>query len=217
VGASPIQVQLPWLTTGGGPSGGPTSGFLPGECQAQQVVSTTSGRQVSRPAGPCEFHLEHAHFHYKDLISYSLHRPGPNGAIGPEVARSQKASFCLTDDDYFGFAGTGPNGPRNFVGQPGCNVPAEVTLPPSSQPAGASVVEGISPGWGDVYTWDTPGQFIDITHVASGTYDVVEKTNPNGALLVAGPDQTCALTVITLNASSVRVLSTNSSVPCPAT
>jgi hypothetical protein len=91
-----------------------------------------------------------------------------------------------------------------------------MALPPSSQQPCASVVEGISPGWGDVYTWDTPGQFIDITDLPPGTYDLVEKTNPDGALLVSGPAQTCALTVLALTTTSVRVLSTKSSVPCPA-
>jgi hypothetical protein len=82
------------------------------------------------------------------------------------------------------------------------------------------VTEGITPGWGDVYTWDTPDQYIDVTHVPTGTYDVVEETNPGGAILVAGPAQTCSVTKIQLTAGSqsdsVKALGSAASIPCPA-
>jgi hypothetical protein len=208
VGAGSLDVQLPWLSAGSGQA--LTSGFLPGQCQAGQQVSTTDGRKVSRPAGPCEFHLEHVHFHYKDLVAFSLYQVDSSGGIGAKIGNSLKESFCLGDDDYFGFGTAGPNGPRNYVGQPGCNIPATVG-------SGSVLVdEGVSPGWGDVYTWDTPGQFIDITRVPPGVYDLIEKTNPSNQILVAGPAQTCALTQLRLTTTTVSTLSTQASVPCPA-
>lgn len=206
VGAGALEVRLPWLTTSG-------SGFVPGQCQAQQVVLTSGGQQVTRPAGPCEFHPEHAHFHYKDLVSYSLHQVDGAGGIGAPVATSQKESFCLADDDYFGFGTGGPNGPRTYIGQPGCNVPTNPT--PSGGSENSYVVEGVTPGWGDVYTWDTPDQYVDVTTVPPGTYDLVEETNPNGALLVAGSPKTCAVTQLQLTADSVKAISSQSSVTCP--
>lgn len=215
IGAGALQVRLPWLTASGGQ--GVSSGFLPGECQAEQVISTSGGTEVTRPAGTCEFHPEHAHFHYKDLISFTLYRIASGGGPGSPVASSLKESFCLADDDYFGFATSGPNGPRGYVGQPGCNVPSQVAAP-AAGPApsgGAYVTEGISPGWGDVYTWDTPDQYIDITHVPAGTYDLVEETNPAGSLLVAGATHTCALTQLRLTATSVTALSVQDSITCP--
>jgi len=200
VGAGTLEVRLPWLAADG------RSGFVPGQCRAEQVVSTVTGVQATRPAGPCEFHPAHAHFHYKDLVSYSLYTAG----LGRQLGSSTKESFCLADDEYFGFGTAGPNGPRNYVGQPGCNVPAE------SGPDGLYVAEGVTPGWGDVYTWDTPDQFIDITNVRPGTYDLVIKTNPTGALLVAGPAQTCSLRRLVLTAHAVRSGSTQASIPCPS-
>jgi hypothetical protein len=96
-----------------------------------------------------------------------------------------------------------PNGLRNVVGQPGCTVPSDISA------FGTDVTEGISPGWGDVYTWDTPDQYIDISSVPPGTYALVEETNPDGSLLVAGPTQTCAVTTLSLTASSVTPLGTS--------
>ena len=67
----------------------------------------------------------------------------------------------------------------------------------------------------DVYTWDTPDQYVDVTTVPPGTYDLVEETNPNGALLVAGSPKTCAVTQLQLTADSVKAISSQSSVTCP--
>jgi hypothetical protein len=202
VGAGPLEVRLPWVKSNG------TSGFIPGQCQADQVVFTSSSLQATRPAGLCEFHLAHAHFHYKDLISYSLYKAAANGP-GEKVGTSQKESFCLADDEYFGFGTPGPNGARDFVGQPGCNIPSDTSN------GNVYVTMGVTPGWGDVYTWDTPDQFIDITTTPPGTYDLVMATNPLGTLLVAGPAKTCALTQLALTADSVKVVAMQASIACP--
>ena len=171
----------------------------------QQIPERFLEQQITalRNAGQCLFHLVHAHFHYKDLVSFTLY-----DANGRQVGRSLKESFCLGDDDYFGFGTSGPNGPRPYVGQPGCNVPAQ--LKPS-----VAVEEGISSGWGDVYTWDTPGQFIDISSAPPGIYKLVERTNPSNSILVAGPSQTCAVTTLRLSATAVQELSTSQGCPTP--
>jgi hypothetical protein len=218
VGAGPLTAQIPALAEGS--SGQTQVGYVPGECSAYQLVSRTNGSTVSRPAGPCEFHVEHAHFHYNNLLLYGLYQAGPGATLGHQVGVSQKESFCLSDDDYFGFGRSSVNGPRVSVGQPDCNLPREADAPQAGKSGtGTFVTEGITPGWGDVYTWDTPDQYIDVTHVPTGTYDVVEETNPSGAILVAGPSQTCSLTKVHLTVGStsdtVQVLGTAGSVPCP--
>jgi hypothetical protein len=218
IGAGPLTAEIPALATGA--NGQLQVGYLPGECQATQLVTRADGKVVGRPAGGCEFHLEHAHYHYGDLLAYSLYRAGPGLTLGPVVASSHKESFCLSDDDYFGFGAATVNGPRRNVGQPDCNLPRELSVPVPGQPGtGTSVEEGVTPGWGDVYTWDTPDQYIDVTHVPSGTYDLVEETNPSGQLLVAGPARTCALTELRLTAGllsdTVEALASAASIPCP--
>ena len=217
VGAGPLTAQIP--VAGVDPSGQVQVGYVPGDCQAYQLVTEANGTQVSRPAGACEFHTEHAHFHYDDLLLYSMYKAGTGDTLGPQVGESQKESFCLTDDDYAGYGTAGPNGPRANVGQPDCNLPREASAPTPGQPgSGTYVTEGITPGWGDVYTWDTPDQYIDVTNVPSGVYDVVEETNPTGAILVAGPAHTCAMTQVRLTVGSpdtVKQLATVPSIPCP--
>jgi hypothetical protein len=207
VGAGAFRVQIPWLVAGSG--GSPVaSGFVPGQCQAEQVIPTTKGTTVTRPAGPCLFHAIHAHFHYGDLVSFALYKVTADGRTGGQIGTSNKESFCLADDEYFGFGTPGPNGARGYVGQPGCNLPA-------NPPPQVTVEMGVSPGWGDVYTWDTPGQFVDISTTPDGTYDVIEKTNPTGSILVAGPQQTCSRTRLELTAAGANIVSSSDVVPCP--
>ena len=217
VGAGSLTAQIP--AAGVDPTGQVQVGYVPGDCEAYQLVTEANGAQVSRPAGSCEFHTEHAHFHYDNLLLYSMYKAGTGDTLGAQVGVSQKESFCLTDDDYAGYGTAGPNGPRANVGQPDCNLPRQASAPTPGQPgSGTYVTEGITPGWGDVYTWDTPDQYIDVTNVPSGVYDVVEETNPTGAILVAGPVSTCAMTQIRLTAGSpdtVQQLATVPSIPCP--
>ena len=217
-GAGSLTVQIPVAATGS--DGQPEVGYLPGQCHALQVVTTASGQRVSRPAGDCEFHPEHGHFHYAALVGYALHSVNSDGSIGPEVSVSSKESFCLTDDDYFGFATAGPNGPRGNVGQPDCNLARQVAAPSATPGSGTYVEEGITPGWGDVYTWDTPDQFIDVTNVPSGTYWIVEETNPAGEILVSGPAHTCSATELQLTqgaqSATTQELASLPSVTCPS-
>lgn len=205
VGAGRLQLQIPWATSS---SGAPQSGFVPNTCRAQQVIAYSDGSTRLRPAGACEFHPMHAHFHYRDFVAFSLHAVNPDGTTGAEVAASLKESFCLADDGYFGFGTAGPNGPRGYVGQPDCNVPS-ADSPPAHD---AYVHMGLTPGWGDIYTWDTPDQFIDITTTPPGTYDIVATANPSNNLLLEGDQHSCGATRIVLAPHSVRVVAPD--VPC---
>ena len=208
-------MELRWDWVGQDSSGGPTSGLLPEGCETTQVIYSTDGSSTTRDGGPCEFHAQHAHFHYADLVTFSLHHVNADGSLGPTLANSNKASFCLGADDYFGFGTSGPaNAQRDYAGLPDCDEPS--VIGPSTQSVDG--VMGVSPGWGDVYTWDTPGQYLDVASVPDGTYAVVEQANPAGKLLVAGTPSPCSDTVITLSGSgtTVKELGENASITCPA-
>lgn len=199
VGAGVLDLRIPWVTAG---SGAPRSGFVPGQCSARQVITMSDGTQRTRAAGSCEYHVTHGHFHYRDVVAFGLHRVRADGTTGALVARSLKESFCLADDGYFGFGRRAPNGPRNYPGQPGCNLPSTA----EASAGNAWISMGISPGWGDIYSWDTPDQFIDITSVPPGVYDIVSTANPTGELLLSGRARPCATTRIRLTADAVTTL-----------
>lgn len=72
-GAGSLTVRIPLAGTGA--SGQPDVAYLPGRCSPFQILTTSTGQTVSRPAGQCEFHAEHGHFHYAALVGYASTRP----------------------------------------------------------------------------------------------------------------------------------------------
>lgn len=169
-----------------------------GRCHMNQELLWSDGSAQLQDAGPCIFHTQHLHFHYQNMGRYQLfavHADGTTGAIpvpgqgqvgARPVAVSYKVGFCTVDVDDFTF-GTAAARPRTFS-FPTCNVPngyatpAQAITNPSAQYAGAPEFMGISPGWGDVYTWDLPNQYIDISHVPDGVYEVASSSNFDGGL-----------------------------------
>lgn len=63
-------------------------------------------------------------------------------------------------------------------------------------PAALDVIFGISVGSGDDYKYDVDFQWLDLTHVKSGIYDVVNVVNADRALLEKNYDN---------NASSIAI------------
>ena len=71
----------------------------------------------------------------------------------------------------------------------------------------AGVTMGISVGWVDVYTWDVPGQYLEVTGIPNGVYDVVSEANPLGDILeIGGHRGGSAQTRICLHGNSVTTV-----------
>ncbi len=206
----------------------PVPAELSGGCLMNQEVLSTDSTTSLRDAGPCVFHTQHMHFHYQNFGRYQLFAVGPDGnpnAIpvprgrpsATPVSIARKVGFCTIDVDNYTFGMPAVmQRPRTFS-FPTCNVPNGYASPgsqaagPSPQYVGTPEFMGISPGWGDIYTWDLPAQYIDISKVPDGVYEVASSTNFDGRLLTSGADQETGVTCIQLKtdsagATSVRVL-----------
>jgi hypothetical protein len=178
-------------------------------CKMEQEIIAGDGSVADRDAGPCIFHPQHAHFHYQNMGTYELH--AVDGSMRPAaepIAKSAKVGFCTIDVDDFTF-GTARSRPRSYS-FPTCNVPNAVTAGiPTLGPFGPGYPPeymGISPGWGDIYTWDLPQQYIDISKVPDGVYEVVSKSNPDGAILTADRSRETGITCIRLQGAKVTTL-----------
>jgi hypothetical protein len=166
------------------------------DCEMTQIIPTATG-ESQHPAGDCVFHVQHMHFHYQHFASYELWSVDPStGAPLARVATGKKVGFCLIDVDNWAFGEAGDQ-PRSYT-FPTCNIPNN----PSTLPASITERMGISPGWGDVYTWDLPTQYIDISSLPASTdgyFEVIARANPDGMLAVAGTSQETGVTCIHLN------------------
>ncbi len=135
--------------------------------RATQIVRRSDGTECTHDAGTFEFHKSHNHFHVNDFAEYQLRRDDP--FTGPIVARAAKVSFCLIDIE-----------------------PLRAPFPQRQVFANCGVqegVQGISPGWADVYDDFYPEQFIELDlcrtdgGVPPGQYFLVNVANPNRILL----------------------------------
>jgi lysyl oxidase len=107
----------------------------------------------------------HRHWHYLAFEQYQLLR----ASDGRVVRGDAKTGFCL-GDRYNAFPGA-----RTREDQP--KKPVFVGSCEKNQPLARRVREGISVGYGDNYKPQVEGQYVDITGVPAGTYELLHKVN----------------------------------------
>jgi len=201
VGAGPLEFKFLY-----------TPDAFTGHCDMLQEVLSGDGSLSERNAGPCVFHTQHGHFHYQNMGKYQLYAVGADGLPGAApVAASNKVGFCTIDVDDYSFGGPADAQRPRTYSFPTCNIPNGYSTQPALStpygPGGLPEFMGISPGWGDVYTWDLPQQYIDISHgVPDGVYEVVSRSNPDGAILTADRGQETGVTCIRIAGNKVTVL-----------
>ena len=182
---------------------------LTNNCAMEQEILSSDATVADRNAGPCVFHPQHAHFHYQNMGVYQLYPLAGDGLPGVKpVAQSRKVGFCTIDVDYYTFGSAKPAGPRTYS-FPTCNVPNAFSSKSDGPYGPASPPEymGISAGWGDVYTWDLPAQYIDITNgVPDGFYEVVSRSNPDGGILTSDRGAETGVTCVEIKGTSVRTV-----------
>jgi Lysyl oxidase/Chitobiase/beta-hexosaminidase C-terminal domain/Bacterial pre-peptidase C-terminal domain len=136
-----------------------TETFSGGSCDVSEGLVTSGTRRLLRfttetrnigtadlvlrsPAGNPLFTYApcHGHYHFNGFAEYRL-----LNSAGQQVALGQKVGFCLEDVSRWN-----PNANSRAVYD--CDY------------------QGIQAGWSDIYSKNLPGQWIDITGVAPGTY-----------------------------------------------
>jgi hypothetical protein len=197
-GTGPLILRFAW-----------SADSLANNCSMQQEIVASDATVTDRDAGPCVFHPQHAHFHYQNMGVYQLYPVLSDGSAGAKpVAQSRKVGFCTIDVDYFTFGSAKPGGPRTYS-FPTCNVPNAYSSKSDGPYGPASPPEymGISAGWGDVYTWDLPAQYIDITTgVPDGLYEVVARSNPDGGIRASDRGAETGVTCIDIKGSQVKTV-----------
>ena len=106
----------------------------------------------------------HDHWHLKNAARYSLW----NDDMTAEVTPGMKVGFCLIDSQRRETHGPGSRvydtNDNNFCGQ--------------EEPALASLYEGVSAGWRDIYDWTLAFQWVDVSDVPPGEYNLRADIDP---------------------------------------
>jgi hypothetical protein len=131
------------------------------------------------------YHPSHNHFHFSDFASYRLLKKDSKGIYRQTTRRGTKTSFCIIDTIR--------------VAQIGSGASSYTTCNPTRQ--------GLSAGWGDVYTAGLPDQWIDLgtTRPANGDYAIQSTADPNNKLAESNDANNTATTYFTISGGNVTV------------
>lgn len=150
-----------------------------------QVIRRSDGTFFTREAGQFVFHPTHNHFHVDDWAEYRIREVLPGDGVGKILYGGRKTSFCLVDMTAY----TGPE-PLQSVNQ----------LPQSRTFVLCTATEqGISVGWEDVYFWDLPDQWIDVTGITPGEYWLESEVDPDNHILETDEGNNASRIKLTIN------------------
>jgi hypothetical protein len=139
---------------------------------ASQIVTLREGGTKVYPnIGRLHYvsYPSHSHFHYLGFMVYELRRMSDYHLVRPD----EKAGFCLGDDYAAPGRASLHGSPKKAVYTHHCGPHA---------PKALDVSEGISVGYGDIYTQIREGQDVDLTGLPAGRYYLVHRVNANHAL-----------------------------------
>jgi hypothetical protein len=119
-----------------------------------------------RVDGEILYHPTHMHYHFADFASYQLLHQDEDGIYQP-VGEGTKTSFCITDNTPVGAAA----GRKYLTCQ--------------------RELQGLSPGWGDTYTYDLPEQWVVLAEwpLPDGAYGLQSTADPKGLLAEGGGER----------------------------
>lgn len=136
----------------------------------EQAVHYSDGTVQFRPAGMYSFHTTHGHFHTDQILTYELFRVASPGKL-ERLGGGTKSGFCPADQLFGEW--------RNFT-QRAAGDFGEGDSPTGNCFSPSEGALGLTVGWGDVYRWQRPGQFVEFGDNGDGRYVVrstVDKSN----------------------------------------
>jgi len=164
---------------------------------ARTYFSDSPTHFTDTPAGTWEFHEAHQHYHYNNFVQSNLWAADSHGRrTGTAPVRTgRKVSFCMEDEmldgPMWGKAGVRPR----FYIAPDCLV----FVPSAETPAFNYLIQGLTPGWDDIYEWYLPGQYIDVAGVPSGDYVLETIVDPDNKLVEPNETNNCGSVLIRLS------------------
>ncbi len=158
-----------------------------------QRIYDSNGSYAQYLAGTFILHPEHNHFHFENYAVYILQSATASGASD---RTSSKTTFCVMDTGYVNLSL--PGAPQNAV----------------YTTCGATV-QGMSVGWGDRYSYQLPGQGIDVTGLPEGDYKLSIVIDPKNQIIETndGDNVSCVLLHLKVP-TSVTVLPVQNDYDC---
>ena len=137
-----------------------------GPFRVAQRIHTLDGRRpfVKVPVGTKYAGDGHSHWHIKDVVQYTLTFLDDESE---RTRRANKIGFCI-------------DGNVRRADRPGRPVRPECLREGCGRQPSKKLRMGLSVGWGDLYVWTLPGQYVSMTGLPAGDYRLLGTANPDG-------------------------------------
>lgn len=160
-----------------------------------QRIYHSDGSFTDEPVAQATFHATHAHWHYENFAGFELYRYDAEADERGELVREQsKSGFCFFDMGITEMDHLGTTPPR-YASEARC-----FTEPENDW------VTGLSPGWYDMYWSSLDEQYVDVSGLEDGIYELVTTADAEGSLIQTTDEDDKAGAVIRLSGDSVEVL-----------
>jgi Lysyl oxidase len=192
VGAGPFEMHFSFVSDN---LDGKTTPI--GHGPMTQVIHYADATTTTRPAGTYSFHWLHGHFHDDHILDYQLFKVEDGDRLAA-AGSGTKSGFCPANQ-LFGewrrfvqappdeLIGSGDTGTGN------CQNPVDGVL-------------GLSPGWGDVYRWQRPGQYVEFGTNPDGLYVVRTTVDVENQIQEADETNNSAYALVKVVGDTVRLL-----------
>jgi hypothetical protein len=163
----------------------------------QQAIHYSDGTITLRPAGTYSWHTTHGHFHTDQILTYELFAVTDpvHGTIKQESGGT-KSGFCPADQ-LFGEWRRFSQNPQGDFGE-GDSAGGNCFSPSKG-------VLGLTPGWGDVYRWQRPGQFVEFDH-GDGLYVVRTTVDKGNRVLESDETDNASYAYVSVKGEKIDLL-----------
>ena len=162
-----------------------------------QAVHHADGKVVKRPAGAYIFHTTHAHFHDENILTYELFRADPATGSLKAAGKGVKSGFCPADQLFGEW--------ERFVQQP-AGYFGEGDTPTGNCFSPSDGLLGLTSGWGDVYRWQRPGQYVEFAGNTDGLFVVRTTVDKQNHILETDDSDNSAYAYIRVVGETVQIL-----------
>lgn len=170
----------------------PVTDAATGEAPMFQVVHYGDGTTKERRAGSYEYHKMHGHYHFSGFATLELLKVTDREMGVLEAAgEGHKSGFCFGDVMM--------NSWHEFIQEP-----AQSSR--SSCQDNFEAYMGLTRGWTDIYTWDTPGNYVEFGDNTDGYYVVRAAVDVDEVILETNEGDNVSYALIQVTGNKVRVL-----------
>ncbi len=162
----------------------------------EQAVHYSDGSIEFVQAGTYSFHPTHAHFHDDYILSYYIYQvTDPVGGEMQRVGTGTKSGFCPADQLW----GNWRAFEQGFE-KPGGDSPGGNCFSPSNG------IVGLSVGWGDVYRWQRPGQYVEFDGLGNGRYVVHAQVDEKNNVIESDETDNISYAYIEVQGETITIL-----------